>query len=321
MAVRVKMVPEWDLIHLQSHLQGVVDLELWTIPYYMTVMYSIKDPATSAFRMIQDAVHQEMLHAQLAGNVANAFGQVPTFSPPVYAGTNVPHINFALDKPNPTDIFTPFSAELGPLDETRINTMCLIEYPEWRTQRQPDLRQKQEEYGSIAEFYAAVQLGIRQLRDELRYGINQVNEFEHFYQNYPSHTITRAGVDGYRQAMSAIEVIIDQGEGQTQGDADVPPEYQNTADGFHESWPHFRKFTWIRDEPRRPETYTGVADPPPGSPGYQAQQTLITDFAEFLATLDAMFSGTQRPEFGPQMSKVGSDILTCWQRNAIPRFS
>jgi hypothetical protein len=302
-------------------LQGVVDLELWTIPYYMTVLYSIKDPTSHAFRLIQDAVHQEMLHAQLAGNVANAFGKTPAFNVPSYVGTEVPHIKFALDTPNPTDIFAPFSAELGPLDEKRINTMCLIEYPEWRTQRQPDLRQNQEDYGSIAEFYAAVQLGIRELRQHLRYGVNQVNEFEHFYKNFSSPTITGAGLDGYRQVMSAIEVIVDQGEGQAQGDADVPVNYQNTADGFHESWPHYRKFTWIRDQPRQPQTYAGVADPPPGSPGHQAQQALVADFAVFLRTLEAMFSGQHRPEFGPQMTKIGSDMLTCWQRGAIPRFA
>ena len=36
--------------------------------------------------------------------------------------------------------FTPYSTEIGPLDERRINTMALIEYPEWRTGRQPDVQ-------------------------------------------------------------------------------------------------------------------------------------------------------------------------------------
>jgi hypothetical protein len=32
-----------------AHLQAAVDLELWTIPFYMAAMYSIQDPATDAF--------------------------------------------------------------------------------------------------------------------------------------------------------------------------------------------------------------------------------------------------------------------------------
>jgi hypothetical protein len=53
-------------------------------------------------------------------------------------------------------------------------------------------------------------------------------------------------VDGLKQAMNLINAINDQGEGQTEGDADIPEEYQNTADDFNPSWPHFRKFLAIR---------------------------------------------------------------------------
>jgi hypothetical protein len=66
--------PEWDLNALWSHLQGVTDLELWTIPFYLTAMYSIKDPSQDAYQLIQSIVYQEMLHAQLACNIANAYG-------------------------------------------------------------------------------------------------------------------------------------------------------------------------------------------------------------------------------------------------------
>jgi hypothetical protein len=313
--------PEWDLDNLWSHLQGVVDLELWTIPFYLTAMYSIKDPANDAYQLIQSIVYQEMLHAQLASNIANAYGYSPTFMAPVYHGHDVPHLRFRLDVPNPTQTFRPYSAELGPLDKWRINTMCLIEYPEWDTERTPDLRPSREEYGSIGEFYAAVRAGMTELRHQVRGGVKQVDQFRFFYANFSQPTITLDGYDGYQQAMTLVDLITDQGEGQTQGDADVPAEFQNTADGLEESWPHFRKFLFIRAQEELPEKFGGVAEPPPGSPGHKAQQRLIQGFAVFLQTLDALFRGEHPGNFGPLMAKLGGDILTCWQNGAIPKFS
>jgi hypothetical protein len=261
-----------------------------------------------------------MLHVQLASNIANAFAYSPRFRAPVYGGT-VPHIDFKLDDPDPTPTFSPYSTDLGPLDAERINTMCLVEYPEWKTGREPDLRENHHEYGSIGEFYDAVRVGIAELRHELRGGVKQVDEFQRFYNNLPNATITRDGTEGYQQAMTLIDVIVDQGEGQTQGAATVPAAYQNTADGFEDSWPHYRKFMTIRAKGRFPDTWTGVKDPEPGSPGRQAQEILIADFAAFLRTLEALFSGADPDAFGPQMAKLGGDILTCWKRGAIPRFS
>ena len=313
--------PNWDLTHLQDHLQGVVDLELWTIPYYMSAMYSIQDPASDAYALIQDVVHEEMLHVQLASNIANAFRLKPRFVPPAYQGRTVPHIDFALDKPNPTEQYTPFSAEIGPLDVERVNTMCLIEYPLWETERQPDVRQDQDKYGSIAEFYAAVRAGMYLLRGQLRGGVNQVDEFRFFYNDFPDQRIDFDGDDGYLQAVRLIDLITDQGEGQSAGDTPVAVEHQNTADGVHESWSHFKKFSTIRARVSLPATYDAVAGPPAGSPGHRAQDTLVADFATFLQTLESLFGGGKSTEFGVQMAKLGGDILTCWQRGAIPRFS
>jgi hypothetical protein len=318
--IRPLIAPVWNLEHLQSHLQGVIDLELWTIPYYMAAMYSIRDPATREYQALQDVVHQEMFHVQLVSNVANSFGLQPTFTAPVY-GTAVPHVDFSLDQPNPTSTYTPFSAAIGPLDADRVNTMCLVEYPQWNTQRQPDLRPDISQYGSIAEFYAAVREGMYQFRHTTLGGINQIDEFRLFYNELQDQTVTLDNVDGYRQAITLIQVIIDQGEGESQGDTAVAPHHRNTADGFDESWSHFKKFTRIRGERAFPETYHAVADPPAGSAGAEAQARLVRDFGTFLDILTAMFGGRDYSDFGPVMAKLGAAILSCWQRGAIPRFS
>jgi hypothetical protein len=310
----------WTLEHLQAHLQGLVDLELWTLPYYLAPLYSIKDRASDAFRLIEDVVHEEMLHVQLASNIANAFGLAPTFQPPVYEGDAVPHVDFSLDVPNPTEHYAPFSAELGPLDLTRLNTMCLVEYPEWRTEREPDLREDHSDYGSIAEFYDAVRTGMYELRAHIRGGVNQVDEFRFFYNDFPHQKIEHDGDRGYVEAIRLVDLITDQGEGQSEGNTSVEPQHRNTADGFREDWTHFKKFSAIRDGGALPETYAGVPDPPAGSPGHEAQETLAADFAAFMGTLARLFGGSEPAEFGALMPKIGGDILRCWQNGATPRF-
>jgi hypothetical protein len=223
--------------------------------------------------------------------------------------------------PNTASLFQPYSAELGPLDEQRINTMCLIEYPEWDSERSPDLRPKIEQYGSIGELYAALRVGMTELRSELRGATRQLDYFRNFFKNFDQQTITLDGYAGWRQAMKQVAVITDQGEGQTQGDADIPGDFHNTADGIAVSWPHFRKFTAIRDAGRLPATYGGVANPPAGSSGHAAQQRLIKDFADFLKVLGDLFGGRKSESFGSLMAKIGGDVLSCWQHGAIPKFS
>lgn len=312
--------PAWTLPHLHAHLQDVVDLEVWTVPYYMAAMYSIKDRTSDAYQLIQDVIHEEMLHVQLASNIANAFGLSPRFVPPVYGGPAVPHVDFSLDVPNPTEEYAPFTTAIGPLDLPRVNTMCLIEYPEWSTERQPDLRDDHDQYGSIAEFYAALRVGMYELREHLRGGLNQVDEFRRYYNDFPHQTIEHDADQGYVEAIRLVDLITDQGEGQSQGDTEVAVQHQNTADGFEESWSHFRRFTTIRGH-ALPETYDAVPDPPPGSPGHRAQEILVRDFAAFMETLEALFGGRRPDGFGVRMAKIGADVLTCWQRGAVPRFS
>jgi len=131
---------QWTIGHLRDHLQYAVNLEFWTIPFYMAAMLSIVDRTSSAFQLVQSIVNQEMLHLQLASNVANAYGRSPSFDAPAYVGQEIPHLNFAIDTPDPRPQFSPYSAEVGPLDIERVNAMCLIEYPEWDTERTPSLR-------------------------------------------------------------------------------------------------------------------------------------------------------------------------------------
>ncbi|MFM2043028.1 MAG: hypothetical protein RLY86_1604 [Pseudomonadota bacterium] len=311
---------EWTLKHLQAHLQAAVDLEFWTIPFYMSTMYSVVDRTSGAVQLIQTIVNQEMLHVQLAANIANSFGLSPDFKVPVYEGTKIPHLDFALDNPDPRPHFKPHSAEIGPLDERRINAMCLIEYPEWKTGHQPDLRDTVSEYGSIGEFYDAIQYGATLLKAHIRGGVNQVDHFAPFYNAMPQLTVTDSGAAGLNQVILLINTIREQGEGAAKKYPELPAHYQNTADDGSPSLPHFTKFKQIRDAGPMPLTYP-LKDP--GSwtgRDHVIQDGLVDTFTRFRAALAELFAGRNPPDFVPLMISVGAGIQNCWKNGVPPRF-
>ncbi|MDJ0835089.1 MAG: ferritin-like domain-containing protein [Acidobacteriota bacterium] len=321
--------PVWHLKHLRTHLENAVGLEFWTIPYYMTTMYSIRNPASEAFQLIRSVVYQEMLHMELAANLFNAYCKKEfRFLKRFLQYKKIPVLDFKIDTPNPLKKFPKATAELGPLDLARIDTMCLIEYPEWLTERTPRLEEDINKYGSIAEFYQALEFGMTELVAHLKGGRNQLDVFRNFYQDFKHPIITKDGKEGLKQACNLVWAITDQGEGQTMGDKEIPAKYRNTADDPEPSWSHYRKFLKVRRDLLRDaeevpglETYSGTAVPEKGSPGHEAQKQLIGNFKKFLAMLEDMINTGQPPgNFGSLMPTIGANILSCWQNGAIPKF-
>lgn len=315
--------PTWDIEHLRQHLQYAVDLEFWTIPFYMSAMYSVVDRSSDAFQLIQAVVNQEMLHLQSASNVANAFGLSPTFAAPVYSGQNIPHLNFSLDDPNPTQEpqYQPYSAEIGPLDRARINAMCLIEYPDWDSDDQPDMQEDITQYANIGEFYRAIRYGAEELQDQIRGGIKQVDFFSSFYRNMPAMTVSESGKNGFYQVGLLFDLITDQGEGISSSKEKITPVFQNTADDRNQELDHFDKFEQIRTNPAWPLTYPAkpVAD-------YTEQDKeilgiLLEHFAALRQNLQALFNGENPDDFVRLMVSVGADIQNCWKNGVTPRFS
>lgn len=318
----------WTLAHLREHLQFAIQLEYWTVPFYMSAMYSIKDPTSDVYKLVQSVVYQEMLHIQLACNAANAFGAEidleHAFIQPAYVGRTVPHLQFTAgevgrDPLDPSMSFEPYSAEIGPLDEPRINAMCLIEYPEQDVDEPPELKQDISEYSTIGEFYRAVLFGATQHVEAIRPNHNQIDIFQNFYRGFPGQAVDSAGVDGLEQVILLIRAITDQGEGVRRSPI-VPTEFRNTADGFNNSMDHFAKFELIKSLQRRPECYEGVATPRPGSDGAQAQAILARNFLQFRRNMVELFNGRPPADFGPNMARLGGNILNCWRHGAVPRF-
>jgi hypothetical protein len=309
----------WHLADVHQHLQFAVAIEMWTIPYYLTVMYSIKDLGAPAFRLIQSVVNQEMLHAQLAANVYNSFQPTPPLpiGPFTYAKeVGVPHLDFDLDS-GAVDKYGKPDASLGGLDLTRIGTMCLIELPE---SSPPSPDPSEEHYATIGDFYDALKIGMGQHADAVIGHHNQVDYFKNFYRNLSHTTITQNGPDGLSQALELVQVITEQGEGRTHTIEEIPVEYRNTADGYDTSSSHFRKFNAIRDAllaGRAPATYP--VDPHPTDT--QPQQALKLNFAKLLGSIQELFNGGPAGDFGVLMHTVGANILSCWRRGIVPQLS
>jgi len=270
-------INKWTLAHLKGHLQYAIDLEFWTIPFYMSALYSIVDRTSDAFQFVQSVVNQEMLHVQLAANVANAYGLSPVFSAPVYEGQKIPHLDFNLDDPDPVARFSPYSAEIGPMDKERINAMCLIEYPEWKSDDPPDLYDNVKEYPNIGAFYSAVAYGAAHLMEHLHGGVNQVDLFSAFYRNMPSLIVMDSGQVGFRQVDLLIQAITEQGEGISRAREDIVYSFQNTATDKVPQLSHFEKFIEVRR--KLPETFAVKPECEYSPEDQELLTILLTNFA------------------------------------------
>src|SRR5262249_16196372 len=99
-----QMTNQQKLVHLHELLQKALELELFTIPPYLTALYSIKDGVkgrnVDSAKIILSVVLEEMLHATLVANVMNAVGATPLVSPDLsdgklekcYYPSSMPHI-------------------------------------------------------------------------------------------------------------------------------------------------------------------------------------------------------------------------------------
>jgi hypothetical protein len=67
---------------LKAALQAAVELEFFTIPPYLTAMWSIIDQEHYAAKTIREVVYEEMQHMALACNMLAAIGETPRINRP-----------------------------------------------------------------------------------------------------------------------------------------------------------------------------------------------------------------------------------------------
>ncbi|KAA9338982.1 ferritin-like domain-containing protein [Adhaeribacter soli] len=208
---------ETDKAALRLLLQAAVNVELFTIPLYMTALYSLQgrhqitgnnnlyegrlwpglapsfQPGKSvgknikeneeAFNTIFSVFIEEMLHLQLASNLANALGTTPKFtylSPgPGYAwlcygeeNTIIPHIidfkdceyrrpeNWNPDQPEVKIDYSKIRVKLGELDQRQNDLFLAIEAPEdyARARIKPEYESKYLHTAPLKNWRPGVQL-------------------------------------------------------------------------------------------------------------------------------------------------------------------
>ncbi|HEX9991128.1 MAG TPA: ferritin-like protein [Chloroflexia bacterium] len=305
----------WTPEALQAHIQDAIDLELWTIPLYLCAMCSIKDQNSEPAQLIMSVAVQEMLHLELACNLANAFGWTPQFNQPVYT----PQTGIPFHTPE-APINGPYEVKLGPLDENAINLFLEVELPkDLSADKGQGTLDPAPTYDSIGEFYQALRSGINQLWDTCYQPSSTGMQKTVFTQTNPPQTGNYPNLDIYvdslADAMQAIDTIVDQGEG-ADAQGDIPTEFQPTGEP-DDALSHYMRFLKVKSE-LPIDTYTDN-----GSPATQQQDALNQAFTTLLQNLGTSFSETGTnldSDAWTAMFSINTLATAVWQAGACPEF-
>lgn len=336
---------------LFKHLQALIDVELFTIPLYLTASNSTRTTADASAQQLQmlatSVAVQEMYHMQQACNLANSFSvtpEIPRLSLKAGEKILVPH----LDPGNRA-----FYAQLGNLPDT-IDAMIQVESPD--DSGEPVVPNEAVTYRSIADLYEAT---LKLLADYWR-------EFEKVPASLDPHFTPNHRQVGYGafpsrfrfnqikqrpDVLETINAITDQGEGDTVAppnspykygtDGKVLPPYQGSqSDRFYKAdlLTHFRRFNDIKE---------GLGANPQGNyyqangiksgdlPSWAApletiQDAINTIWSFLLDILQTGFASGHLPENNPKHPKLPGFNSTMvsfkylipmvWQYGACPSF-
>jgi Ferritin-like len=325
----------WGKADLFRHLQHALDLELWTIPLYLTALYSIRDLTKmkheeypEAARLIFSVVVQEMLHVELVCNLSNALGHAPQFRYPEYsASKGIPFIHPLYE--SVPEIIRGYEVKPQALSRECLQLFCAIEMP----QPVKDFVWEDEaEYNSIAEVYEAIKLGVATLWDSCYVGdeanTKQKNSFEEYHKGHGKKHGFSIMIRSAASALKAIEAIIEQGEGAD--DRHVPLDFRppdiDDGEEMDAAWykgelSHYQKFTILLHTHRRlppiyQEDLTGASG--------MAQKKMEKNFKAFWQLMEIHFNrdGEDMPdEFWKKMISLGKSIAAVWQSGRCPDFA
>ena len=252
---------------IRERLQSALEMELFTIPLYLTALYSIRDGTNhEAVDVIQGVVMEEMLHMVLVANIMNAVGASPCLSPELVDESNecwceleireypapVPHLELSE------------SGQLRRLNLERFSPGCIrgfeyLEQPkEWTGPSGPP-------FESIGEFYDHIAHSLRTACQKL--GESAVFCGTPHLQVRPDTHYYGAGgkvipVAGLSDALEAIHQVAEQGEGRR--DVSILSGNQ-TRFGQPKEAAHYYRFRQI-SHGRYYEDDNNLNEPPRGRP-------------------------------------------------------
>jgi hypothetical protein len=330
----MKNPAQWDTAELHRHLQHALELELWTLVLYLTALYSIKGLTKlkhhdypEAAKLIFSIAIQEMLHIELVSNLSNALGYSPKFTVPTFdESKGMPFIH-PLQHLVPADV-KGYHAKPQALNKESLKLFCAIELPH---PKETIVWEHKNRYGSIAEVYEAIRQSVTAHWDAWYVGnaknTKQKNIFGEYHNQNGKHHGFSITIDSLSTALTAIEAIIDQGEGADakRVPANFRPPSQKEGKEFDTSWykghlSHYQKFRiLLHSHHQLPAVYEVKRTK--GSAA--ANSKMRKAFRDFWHTLEMNFNseGTEMQEdFWRQMAPLGKSLAAVWQSGTCPDF-
>ncbi len=186
-------------------LQHAIELEHATLPTYLYALYSLKPGKNENIAsLVLSVIMEEMLHMALACNILNAIGGHPVIDKPNF----IP----AYPGPLPGGVESGLQVPLSPFSIALIVVFMVIEAPE-------DPLHFPVKRAALA---AGVQppLTIGQFYDGIKQQIIELSKKGNIFTGNPSYQLTKGfpaseliGVDDVTTASTAIDTIVQQGEG------------------------------------------------------------------------------------------------------------
>ncbi|MFO1095869.1 MAG: ferritin-like protein [Planctomycetaceae bacterium] len=256
-------------------LQRAIELELFTIPLYLTAAWSIEDQEHDAADLIREVAVEEMFHMALACNMLSTLGGTPEIATPT-AAPRYPG-------PLPGNVH-PELVNLTPQALSKdllLNVFMKIEEPDWKpvvTALAAGVY-----YKTIGAFYQAVQDAFDKLSAA---DFNQRLQLKRDSRLFP--------IKSAADARRAIDQIRLQGEGTAQTPIKAgqePAHYYEFAQLWHEKRVAAKGGHWIYDPAQpfpMPSDLFPMAPVPDG--GYAKSRKFDGQYSDLLRALQAAWS-------------------------------
>src|SRR5258708_6756327 len=189
---------------LHPFLQKAIELEHSTIPPYLTAMISLK-PGTNrgTWNLLHSVVIEEMLHLSIAANILNALNGKPVLDNKGFV-PNYPC-------PLPMNIDSGLVVGLKKYSKEQLAVFMEIEHPEdplHFPEKMMVMESTGENYATIGQFYNAIKNKIKELTDDTLPGDPSRQMISQMFDSSELFPILRK-----QDALKAIDIIVDQGEG------------------------------------------------------------------------------------------------------------
>jgi hypothetical protein len=272
-----------DLLWLQESLQSAIELELSTLPVYLSGMWSIKKQSGEVYNIINSVVVEEMLHMGLACNMLKAIGGTPKIVVPTYPG----HL--------PGGVLPDLDVYLGGLNSDTLDMYMSIEKPEH------PLALSATQFPTIGAFYDAIRELFKALSPPISTDGQITIELDVPNPDGSGKTLLSEPLPQLGtldDVLKAIATIKDQGEG-TANSPDSPEFGGELAHYYRFGEIRYgRKFVKIDGSWRYagtpvpfPDCYPVSRIPPGGYPDLPASKKFNTVFFQLIAELQSAWSG------------------------------